>query len=348
MNKKAIKPEVTVLCITYNHAAYIRDCLDGMVLQKTKFPFQVIVHDDASTDGTVEIVEEYAKAYPDIIYPIIEKENQFSKGVRTPAHQISPIQWGKYIACCEGDDYWMDSNKLQLQYDFMESHPDYSLCVHNAIINDLKYEFDYLSEPNKTDKDKTCEDIIFEGGGKFNPTASFFIRTSCEWPTIEHNCSANDHFELIKLASRGKVHWISKPMSVYRWGVKGSWTDRQEHVDLAQAVHHVDSRVEALHIFDKATRYVYHDSFERRIQTERDKLVVVEHIQCLQNADSIIKALCLDEISIHEKLKFVLQKILPKQMRYMVWRAKKVADRKKDSTFISSSNKSYVLSGNNS
>lgn len=123
---------VTVQCLTYNHAMYIKQCLDGFLMQKTSFKFEVIVHDDASTDGTTEILKEYASKYPDIIKPIIEAENQYSKigfsGIFTLMNQRS---MGKYIAFCEGDDYWIDPLKLQKQADFLESHSEYVL-VHTA------------------------------------------------------------------------------------------------------------------------------------------------------------------------------------------------------------------------
>lgn len=119
---------VSVSCITYNHAKYIRQCLDGILMQKADFQYEILIHDDASTDGTDDIIREYAQKYPTIIKPIFEKENQYSKGVPISATFNYPRAEGKYIALCEGDDYWTDPYKLQKQVDFMESHPDYGLC----------------------------------------------------------------------------------------------------------------------------------------------------------------------------------------------------------------------------
>lgn len=127
-------PLVSICSITYNHAPYIRECLDGFLMQKTTFPFEIIIHDDCSTDGTDEIIREYAKKYPDIIKPIFETENQYSKGVRGMFTKYCyPQAEGKYIALCEGDDYWTDPLKLQKQVDFLEEHPDYSMVFTNAI-----------------------------------------------------------------------------------------------------------------------------------------------------------------------------------------------------------------------
>lgn len=127
---------VTVRCITYNHGPYIRQCLEGFVMQKTDFRFEVVVHDDASTDGTAEIVREYATKYPDIITPILQQENQYSKGNGGITRALEPYMKGKYVAYCEGDDYWTDPLKLQKQVDFLEAHPDYVLCYTDAEVVD--------------------------------------------------------------------------------------------------------------------------------------------------------------------------------------------------------------------
>ena len=120
---------VSIRCLTYNHAPYIRQCLDGFVMQKTNFRFEAIVHDDASTDGTQDIIREYEKKYPDIIKPIYEKENQYSKHDgslgRIMNSAMSPSS--KYIAVCEGDDFWTDPYKLQKQVDYLETHPECGL-----------------------------------------------------------------------------------------------------------------------------------------------------------------------------------------------------------------------------
>ena len=125
-------PLVSVLTLAYNQAPYIRECLDGILMQKTNFAFELLIHDDASTDGTADIIREYEAKYPDIVKPIYQTENQYSKGVKiSSTYQFSRAK-GKYIAMCEGDDYWTDPLKLQKQVDFMEANPEYSLCFHNA------------------------------------------------------------------------------------------------------------------------------------------------------------------------------------------------------------------------
>ena len=128
MDNQDIK--VTIRCITYNQKDYIRQCLDGFVMQRTNFRFEAIVHDDASTDGTAEIVREYAEKYPDIIKPILETENQYSKHDGSLGRIMNANTRGKYVAICEGDDYWTDPLKLQKQADFLDANPQCSLTYH--------------------------------------------------------------------------------------------------------------------------------------------------------------------------------------------------------------------------
>lgn len=124
-----IKPVlVSIICLTYNQSKYIRDCLEGFVCQKTDFAFEAIVHDDASTDETQSVIREYAQKYPDIIKPILEKENQYSKRDGSLQRIVNNELRGKYVALCEGDDYWLDPLKLQKQVDFLENNPEYGMC----------------------------------------------------------------------------------------------------------------------------------------------------------------------------------------------------------------------------
>lgn len=124
----SIQPLVSICSITYNHAPYIRQCLDGFLMQKTTFPIEIIINDDCSTDGTTDIIREYETKYPDIVKPIYHAENEYSKGVRGMfATYCFPKAKGKYVAMCEGDDFWIDPLKLQKQVDFLENNPEYGL-----------------------------------------------------------------------------------------------------------------------------------------------------------------------------------------------------------------------------
>ncbi len=144
------QPLVSICCITYNHVRFIHDCIEGFLIQKTSFKYEVLIHDDASNDGTREIIEEYKLKYPDIIFPYFQKENQYSKGHRgfNQKYNFSRSR-GKYIALCEGDDYWTDPYKLQKQVDFLEDNNEYSLVFHDYYIlenNNLKLRDIRLNE----------------------------------------------------------------------------------------------------------------------------------------------------------------------------------------------------------
>jgi glycosyltransferase involved in cell wall biosynthesis len=128
-------PLVSISCITYNQGKYLRQCLDGFLSQERDFDIEILLHDDASTDETPQIIQEYTTRYPDIIFPVIQKENQYSKGVRGMMPRFNfPRARGKYIALCEGDDWWLDTRKLQKQVDALESNPEYVLCFHPVVI----------------------------------------------------------------------------------------------------------------------------------------------------------------------------------------------------------------------
>lgn len=123
--KEEVEPLVSVVCTAYNQEKYIRQCLDGFVMQETDFPIEIIVHDDASTDGTVAIIKEYEERYPGLFNNIYREENWYSQGKNIWEYLFTKVARGKYIALCEGDDYWIDPYKLQKQVDFLEGHPEY-------------------------------------------------------------------------------------------------------------------------------------------------------------------------------------------------------------------------------
>lgn len=128
-------PLVSICCITYNHEKFIRDAIEGFLMQQTNFDFEIIVHDDASTDGTAEIIREYEKKYPELFVTIFQNENQYSQGIKPWPNFVFPMARGKYIALCEGDDYWTEPLKLQKQVDFLERNSKYVGvgCFYNIV-----------------------------------------------------------------------------------------------------------------------------------------------------------------------------------------------------------------------
>jgi|GEM_PF-274377 len=220
-------PKVSIICLLYNMKDYIAQSLDGMLMQKTDFPYEIIVHDDASTDGSTEILREYSEKYPDIIVPIFQVENQHSKKVAITKTFIFPLIRGEYVCYCEGDDYWTDPLKLQKQYDFMSSHPDYSLCA--AKIRQIN-----CSDPSVPDKfigsfetgEVTIEQILAQKDRQAFCTCSLFIRKNVFFARPEDFPGRGERVIILWLALNGKVWFINEEVGVYRRARPGSWTDR--------------------------------------------------------------------------------------------------------------------------
>lgn len=208
---------VSISCATYNHREYIRFALDGFVNQKTNFRFEVLIHDDASTDGTKEIIQEYENKYPDIIKPIYQEENQYSQGINFEREFQWPRMKGKYVALCEGDDYWTDPHKLQKQVDFLEKHPDYSMCCHSGYyVDEQGYKLPGMFRVFTHDKDISTGEAIRKW---ICPTASIVyrrvLREKSSFPDIAY-APCGDYPLIINMSLLGKIRYFDDPMCAYR------------------------------------------------------------------------------------------------------------------------------------
>lgn len=226
-------PLVSICCITYNHAPFIRQCLDGFLMQKG-VNYEILIHDDCSTDGTTEIVKEYAAKYPDLIFPLYETENQYSKGVWIDGFNCRRAK-GKYIAYCEGDDYWTDPLKLQKQVEFMESHPEYSVCF--ARCNHCLWK-----ENKKIVKDSACDKWLKPNDVGVDISLSMFFkswitqpltmmwRTSMydvNWAKNPKYSSFRDTYMIYHLLRAGKGYLMNSVIGVYNatgYGASSSLT----------------------------------------------------------------------------------------------------------------------------
>lgn len=257
---------VSVVCNTFNHSKYIRDALDGFVNQKTNFKFEVLLHDDASTDNTADIIREYVEKYPDIIKPIYQTENQFSKGVKINRTYQAPRVTGKYVAFCEGDDYWTDPLKLQKQYDFLENHTDYSMCVCSTIWLDMKTGKKENKCRTDIDRDISMEEIILEKKGRVFQFATFFLRTELYQiiPDWFSRFKVGDLPLALHAANNGKVRMLADEMAVYRYNSEGSWTSIVQDVEYrTKTMMKIISGYDA---FNQSTDYKYNDIINKRIK----------------------------------------------------------------------------------
>lgn len=264
---------VSVYCLAFNHEAYIRDALEGFVSQKTDFPYEVFVHDDASTDRTAQIIREYAQKYPHIIKPILQTENQHSQGVRIMNAHILPRMTGKYIAICEGDDYWCDVEKLQTQVDFLEENPDHVACVHNTRMINMSTGAEsemfgreaYTITPPKT---------IRRGSGAYH-TSSVMYRRELAFDRPEFVTAVKgigDYPQAIYMSMMGKIHYIPRVMSVYRWNTAGSWTNRMVF-DTEKIIRNNQALERMLVMADEYSNGAYHEDFLRAQQLCQYKIL---------------------------------------------------------------------------
>lgn len=207
---------VTIRCAVYNHEPYLRDCLEGFVRQRTNFRFVAVVHDDCSTDNSAAIIREYEQKYPNIIRPIYETQNQWSKHdgsvdriIRDAVVETRP----KYIALCEGDDYWIDPYKLQKQVDFMDTHLDYSMCFHQAkVLSDNKKDTELYNQLEEREYN-ACE--IYKNW--LVPTCSVMYRADAlSTEKAKAPIVFGDIFLFLRLAEKGKLYNLNFCGAVYR------------------------------------------------------------------------------------------------------------------------------------
>lgn len=218
---------VSISCITYNHEKFIADAIDSFLMQKTNFNFEILIHDDASTDRTADIVREYEGKYPHLIKPVYQIENQYSKGGSGNKINFNRAR-GKYIALCEGDDYWTDPYKLQKQVDYMENHPECGLCVHGGyVVSAAEKKITMYNRPAIGNKIFTVSEVI-EGGGALFLTNSMLFPTEFgkNRPAFLENAPVGDYPKVINLSLLGTVYCIDEYMSAYRIGDDGSWTTK--------------------------------------------------------------------------------------------------------------------------
>lgn len=222
------RPIVTVLCSTYNQDIYIEDAIRGILIQKTDFPFEVIIHDDASTDRTAEIVLEYAKRYPNLIKPILQKENQHKLGNK-PSSLSLPSAKGDYIAWCEGDDFWIKKDKLCKQLEAARKY-NCDLVFTSASILSGRSIIGRMSDHYDKSRVVSLKQVVF-GGGAYCPTPSLFIAkqtVACvlkqEW---FRTAPVGDVFFQAAGAARFGAYFIAEDTCVYRTFARGSWTAKR-------------------------------------------------------------------------------------------------------------------------
>lgn len=276
--------KVSICCLTYNHEKYVRQALDSFLMQNTNFKYEILIHDDASTDGTADIIREYESKYPDIIKPIYQKENQYSQRVKINWTYQYPRAKGKYIATCEGDDFWCDEHKLQRQYEALENSGSV-FCAHQVR---------FVTESgDKTDKKKPDDIASYcQLGeeflktllkGKICPfqTSSFMFERNAileainKIPEFVRVSRVGDVNLMMLLATKGSICYLNKEMSCYRMFSVSSWSLRQKQ-DINRRIQHEENLCEVFKAFNIYTNMKYADLIQDQINKRKFNLMIMQ------------------------------------------------------------------------
>lgn len=299
---------VSICCLAYNHAPYIRQCLDGFMMQKTDFLFEVLIHDDASTDATADIIREYEQKYPDIIKPIYQTENQHSKGVKISATYNWPRAKGKYIAICEGDDYWTDPLKLQKQADILENNENIS-SVYTKFqpVDAMNNNIDDLPSIICNNRSKSGDIFIDLLQGNFILTLTICFRKS-DIPDFYYDCKVSvDYLLFLCLASKKEFYYIEDITGCYRIHHQSMMRSQRNYVE---------------YVCFESLRYIIYLFLTKKIQRKgfcrnyKIFLIITLFIftQCIMHRNiNIVKLLFVSK-----KLLFLFPVLLPVSILYKI------------------------------
>lgn len=249
-------PLVSICCICYNQEHYIKDALEGFVSQETSFPFEIVISDDCSSDSTKDIICEFIQAFPLLFRDVSPTKNL---GSLSNFIHVQEEAKGKYIALCEGDDFWTDHLKLQKQIDFLENNPDYTLCFTNCLVNnngqkskgnvflwDTYFTRDLLLH-NSLGVKKRGDSIVPPG----HTSTLVYRKPNASYPKWLQKCFIGDEPLFIWLSTFGKAKFINCVTSNYRQGIGISTSNYTFESDSIQ-------RIRMYNHIDKGLRFKYH------------------------------------------------------------------------------------------
>lgn len=246
--------------MTYNHENYIQDALDSFLEQKVNFKYEIIVHDDASTDETADIVKSYEQKYPNLIKGIYQVKNQYDRMIWLLFSFIQNVCKGKYVAICEGDDYWIDYHKLQIQVDYLESHPECVLTIHDAIKINYKDKTIKAMTPFKDEGYLLPKDVIIQDQ-EITPTASMVLRRSAADMDLNGLFVKlgiiGDYPLMLYLQEKGKIFYFDRIMSAYRYMHLNSWSVVHYSSDKLKNFKHIMELIEFMMNYNVYTNAKY-------------------------------------------------------------------------------------------
>jgi len=283
---------VCVNCMTFNQASYIEDAMSSFTMQKTDFPFVCTIVDDASTDGEQEVIKNYLNEHFDLEDKMVVRHEETDDYVLTFARHKTNlschfavlylkynhykkkskvpyiVRWrdsAKYIATCEGDDYWIDPLKLQKQYDLMEAHSEYSMCfhAHNDLYPDGKQIKIY---PQKIKEKYDAKDIVLIEDNIIGTNTTFYrwhyLRQE-GYPTFWSTCPVGDLPLRLFFVSKGFIGYINEELSVYRRNAQGGWTTQNR--SFVWIIKHRIKIIRMYKLYDEYTHKNYHNLIKKQI-----------------------------------------------------------------------------------
>lgn len=298
---------VSINCITYNHEDYITDAIESFLMQKTDFDFEILIGEDCSTDNTKKIVKQYVSKYPNKIKLISSEKNV---GARKNTFRLYENAKGKYIALCEGDDYWIDPYKLQKQVNYMKDNPGCTICFHGAKIFRGKISIQKYIRPFKSDKILTAGDIVLGKGSGFTPTASImYIKEAFSNPPKWYtDTSFGDYPLALYLTSNGYAYYIDQIMSVYRTGVKNSASSKLDN-DNAR-INHKKEIIKILNGFNDYSNNRFSNEVNKvKLKMEFD-ILILQNKMC-EIKQSLRYMQYLKDLKMKEKVKLYTQYYFP-------------------------------------
>jgi glycosyltransferase involved in cell wall biosynthesis len=280
-------PVVTILCPTYSHVNFIRDAIEGFLIQETTFPVEIIVRDDASSDGTAEIVRDYQEKYPQLIVAILHKENQYSKG-KKPFPETYAMARGEFVAFCEGDDYWTDPKKLEIQFEYLTQNPDCVGCFHQSRLVDesrkilrenlkvfVKHKYNRIEAFQELQSSYATNSLLFRNQ---------FQQLLPDWFLKKPNDMALE----VLLTTQGNLGFIDRNMSDYRKHSGGVWSQKSPEMQNFELMHRFQLWIDDKE-FPEYLKYYCQENICKLLEYNNFKYELVNLSNQVEHFKSIIK-----------------------------------------------------------
>ncbi|RNI28028.1 glycosyltransferase [Rufibacter immobilis] len=272
-------PKVSVCMITYNHAAYIAQAIEGVLMQKTDFTVELVIGEDCSTDATRSIISAYQKAYPDKIKLLLPEHNLGM--MKNFLNTLSACD-GEYVAFCDGDDYWTEPLKLQKQVDFLDSHPDFAISFHRALI--LHESTGQTEFSNKGQKSVSSVTDLFKENFICTTTTVYRNRPFSYYPTFLEQAAVGDWTLHVLNAATGKIGFMEDTMAAYRLHQGGTMASTNASYAKLKTMLH--QNIKTFASLDTFLHYKYHKEIKELIAGFY-KHLVISNLREKQKAASV-------------------------------------------------------------